>query len=74
MLLPKGPVPATDIALGYLVMNPLQNHQTAAAYVTVPGVADILSVTPDALRSRLRRGNLRREQGEGGAVSILWGD
>ena len=55
-------------------MNTLQNHQTTAAYVTVSGVADILSVTPDALRSRLRRGNLRREQGEGGAVSILWGD
>jgi hypothetical protein len=55
-------------------MNPLQNHQTTAVYVTVPGVPDILSVTPDALRSRLRWGNLRREQGEGGTVSILWGD
>jgi hypothetical protein len=55
-------------------MNPLQNHQTTAAYVTVPGVADILSVTPDALCSRLRRGNLRREQSEVEAVSILWGD
>ena len=52
-------------------MNPPQNHQTTAVYVTVPGVADILSVTPDALRSRLRRGNLRREQGEDGTVSVL---
>jgi hypothetical protein len=29
--------------------------------------------TPVAVRSRLRRGKLRREQGTDGAVSILWG-
>jgi hypothetical protein len=72
VLLPKGSVPATEDALGCLVMKPVQHRQTAAIYVTLPGAADILSVTPDVVRSRLRRGKLRREQGEDGSVSILY--
>jgi hypothetical protein len=56
-------------------MRTLQDHQTTAIHlVTVPGATTILGVTPDAVRSRLGRGKLRREQGEEGAVSILGGE
>jgi hypothetical protein len=52
-------------------MKPLQDRQTTAIHVTVPGAADILGIPPDAVRTRLRRGKLRREQGEDGAVPVL---
>src|SRR5215203_1727609 len=39
--------------------------------VTVPGAAEILGTTTDAVRSRMRRGKLRREEGEDGTVYVL---
>jgi len=39
--------------------------------VTVPEAADILGTTTDAVRSRMRRGKLRREEGEDGTVYVL---
>src|SRR5918998_4284479 len=39
--------------------------------VTVPEAADILGITTDAVRSRMRRGKLRREEGEYGTVYVL---
>jgi hypothetical protein len=38
--------------------------------VTVVEAASILGVTPDAVRSRLRRGTLRKETGEDGTVYV----
>jgi hypothetical protein len=56
-------------------MKPLQDRQTTAVHlVTGPGDADILVVSLDAMRSRLRRGKLRRERSADGALSILWGN
>jgi hypothetical protein len=55
-------------------MKPLHDRQTTAIHVTVPGAADILSVTAEAVRFRLRRGKLRRERHADGAVSNLWGN
>jgi hypothetical protein len=52
-------------------MKPSQDRQTTPIHVTALRAADILSVTPDVVPSRLRRGKLRREQqDEDGAVSI----
>jgi hypothetical protein len=39
--------------------------------VTVPEAAEILGITTDAVRSRMRRGKLRREEGEHGTVYVL---
>ena len=39
--------------------------------VTVPEAAEILGTTTDAVRSRMRRGKLRREAGEDGTVYVL---
>ena len=39
--------------------------------VTVPEAAEILGITTDAVRSRMRRGKLRREEGEYGTVYVL---
>ena len=39
--------------------------------VTVPEAAEILGITTDAVRSRMRRGKLRREEGEYGNVYVL---
>jgi hypothetical protein len=56
-------------------MKPLQDHLTTAIHVTTPRAADILGITPETMRSRLRRGKLHRDRGEDdGTVSILWGD
>jgi hypothetical protein len=55
-------------------MKPLHDRQTTAIHVAVPGAANILSVTADAVRFRLRRGKLRRERHADGAVSIPWGN
>jgi len=56
-------------------MKPLQDRQTTPIHlVTVPGAAAILGVTPDAVRSRLGGGKLRREQGGDRTVSILGGE
>jgi hypothetical protein len=37
----------------------------------VPEAAEILGITTDAVRSRMRRGKLRREEGEYGTVYVL---
>jgi len=42
--------------------------------VTVPEAADILGTTTDAVRSRIRRGKLRREEGGDGTVYVLLDD
>src|SRR4028119_1494217 len=39
--------------------------------VTVPEAAEILGITTDAVRSRMGRGKLRREEGEYGTVYVL---
>jgi hypothetical protein len=39
--------------------------------VTVPEAAEILGITTDAVRSRTRRGKLRREEGEHGTAYVL---
>lgn len=39
--------------------------------VTVAEAAEILGTTTDAVRSRMRRGKLRREEGEDGTVYVL---
>jgi hypothetical protein len=39
--------------------------------VTVPEAAAILKITPDAVRSRLRRGTLRKDQAPGGTVLVV---
>jgi hypothetical protein len=39
--------------------------------VTVVEAAAILGITPDAVRSRLRRGTLRRDQGPDGEVLVI---
>src|SRR5215208_7557696 len=42
--------------------------------VTVPEAADILGTTTDAVRSRMRRGKLGREEGGDGTVYVLLDD
>ena len=44
---------------------------TTVRRVTVPEAAEILGITTDAVRSRMRRGKLRREEGEHGTVYVL---
>src|SRR5215210_7400305 len=39
--------------------------------VTVPEAAEILGTTTDAVRSRMRRGTLKREEGTDGTVYVL---
>jgi hypothetical protein len=39
--------------------------------VTVPEAAEILGTTTNAVRSRMRRGKLRREDGEDGTVYVI---
>src|SRR5215207_3911232 len=52
---------------------PEDSHRPSATVrrVTVPEAADILGTTTDAVRSRMRRGKLRREEGEDGTVYVL---
>jgi hypothetical protein len=44
---------------------------TTVHRVTVPEAAEMLGTTTDAVRSRMRRGKLRREAGEDGTVYVL---
>jgi hypothetical protein len=44
---------------------------TAGRRVTVPEAAEILGTTTDAVRSRIRRGKLQREEGEDGTVYVI---
>ena len=57
------------------VMQPSEDRQHPVRRVTVPEAASILGTTPDAIRSRLRRGKLLKEVGEDGTVYVrLEGD
>lgn len=44
---------------------------TTVRRITVPEAAEILGTTTDAVRSRMRRGKLRREEGEDGTVYVI---
>ena len=50
------------------------NDRRPPQRVTVPKAAEILGVTPDAVRSRLRRGKLQREEEDGTVYVLLEGD
>ena len=51
------------------------SEQSTDRRVTVVEAATILSITPDAVRSRLRRGTLRKDRGpEGEVLVVLDGD
>ena len=55
---------------------PEDSHRPSSTVrrVTVPEAADILGTTTDAVRSRIRRGKLRREEGGDGTVYVLLDD
>src|SRR5215218_7418054 len=46
-------------------------EQSTERRVTVVEAATILSITPDAVRSRLRRGTLRKDRGPDGEVLVV---
>jgi hypothetical protein len=46
------------------------NRQKTVRLVAVPEATEILGVTPDAVRSRLRRGKLRKDRDEDGTVLV----
>src|SRR5215218_344060 len=48
-----------------------QSEQSTDRHVTVVEAATILSITPDAVRSRLRRGTLRKDRGPDGEVLVV---
>src|SRR5215216_3750511 len=48
-----------------------QSEQSTDRRVTVVEAATILSITPDAVRSRLRRGTLRKDRGSDGEVLVV---
>src|SRR5215204_6241408 len=48
-----------------------QSEQPTDRHVTVVEAATILSITPDAVRSRLRRGTLRKDRGPDGEVLVV---
>jgi hypothetical protein len=47
------------------------DRHTTVMRVTVPQAAQILGTTPDAVRSRLRRGKLRKDTAEDGTVLVV---
>ncbi len=51
-------------------MRPSADRPQTDRLVTVVEAAAILGITPDAVRSRLRRGTLRKETGEDGTVYV----
>ncbi len=51
-------------------MRPSDDRSTDRR-VTVPEAAAILNITPDAVRSRLRRGTLRKDQTPDGTVLVV---
>ena len=55
---------------------PEDSHRSSSTVrrVTVPEAADILGTTTDAVRSRIRRGKLGREEGGDGTVYVLLDD
>ncbi len=56
--------------LGYQPMRPSADRPQTDRLVTVVEAAAILGITPDAVRSRLRRGTLHKETGEDGTVYV----
>ena len=48
-----------------------QSEHSTDRRVTVVEAATILSITPDAVRSRLRRGTLRKDRGPDGEVLVV---
>jgi hypothetical protein len=48
-----------------------QSEQSTDRRVSVVEAATILSITPDAVRSRLRRGTLRKDRGPDGEVLVV---
>src|SRR5829696_5457693 len=48
--------------------------RTADRRVTVLEAAELLNLTPDAVRARLRRGTLRKERGEDGTLYVVLDD
>jgi hypothetical protein len=51
--------------------RPEQSSTVEARRVTVPEAAEILGTTTDAVRSRMRRGKLKREEGADGTVYVV---
>ncbi len=51
-------------------MRPSTDRPQTDRRVTVIEAASILGITPDAVRSRLRRGTLRKEAGDDGTVYV----
>jgi hypothetical protein len=49
----------------------VEDGHTTVRRVTVPEAANILGVTPDAIRSRLRRGKLRKDTATDGTVLVV---
>jgi len=49
----------------------VEDRQATVRRVTVPEAAEILGVTPDAVRSRLRRGKLRKDKDKYGTVMVV---
>ena len=47
------------------------SDRTADRRVTVLEAAKLLSITPDAVRARLRRGTMRKERGEDGTLLVV---
>lgn len=52
-------------------MRPPTNRPSTHRRVTVVEAATILGITPDAVRSRLRRGTLTKDTGDDGTVYVL---
>jgi hypothetical protein len=49
----------------------VEAHHTTVRRVPVPEAAQILGVTPDAVRSRLRRGKLRKDTSADGTILVV---
>src|SRR5919202_821638 len=47
------------------------SDRTTNRRVTVLKAAELLGLTPDAVRARLRRGTLRKERGEDGTLYVV---
>jgi hypothetical protein len=67
------PVTLSAEALPYRPMQPSPD-QSPDRNVTVVEAAAILGITPDAVRSRLRRGSLRRDEAPDGTTLVVLED
>jgi hypothetical protein len=64
-------LPTDRLSVDYDRPNDGPELSTTVRRVTVPEAAEMLGTTTDAVRSRMRRGKLRREEGEDGTVYVL---